>query len=34
MQNADNAKTFRMWFDHKLCEVYATNDLNIVRRRH
>jgi len=30
-QNADNARTFRIWFDDKLCEVYAQNDFTIVR---
>ena len=31
-QNAGNARTFGMWFDDKLREVYAINDFSIVRR--
>jgi len=31
-QNADNARTPRIWFDDKLREVYATNNFTIVRR--
>jgi len=27
MQNADNARTLWIWFDNKLREVYAANDL-------
>jgi len=26
-QNADNARTFAIWFDDKFPEVYLTNDL-------
>jgi len=26
-QNADNARTYRIWFNDKRREVYATNDL-------
>jgi len=29
--NADNASTFGMWFDDKLCEVYATNNFSVRR---
>jgi len=31
-QNADNARTFGIWFDDKLREVYATNEFITVRR--
>jgi len=31
-QNADNARTLAIWFDNKLCEVYATNDFTTVKR--
>jgi len=31
-QNADNASTFGIWFDDKLCEVYATNEFITVRK--
>jgi len=29
-QNADNARTFGIGFDDRLCEVYATNDFSII----
>jgi len=29
-----HTRTFRIWFDDKLREVYATNDFSIVRMRH
>jgi len=32
-QNADNARTFRIWFGDKLREVYATNEFITVRKR-
>jgi len=31
-QNANNAKTFKVWFDDKHREVYATNEFIAVRR--
>jgi len=31
-QNADNARTLRIWFDDKLCEVYASTNLTTVGR--
>jgi len=41
LQTADNARTFGIWFDDKLREVYATDELSVVfviinelRRRH
>jgi len=34
MQDADNTRTFGIWLDDKLREVYATNDFSIVRRSH
>jgi len=33
-QNADNARTFEVWFDDKIREVYAKNEFSVVRRRH
>jgi len=29
-----NARTWKIWLDGKLREVYATNEFGIVRRRH
>jgi len=31
-ENADKARTFGIWFDDKLREVYATNEFITVKR--